>query len=145
MTETSATSSNGQETAVNPRSAYLPVPPAGWEYAVVLMGPAGTIRVDPKNAPLGVTPSAPYQVHVSGPTADKSFDAPSLKAGVRAVVDAAKALTAIAEHEEKAAEAKAKLLDTIGPERVEVPEPPKDGKTHASRAELEEAGSTKER
>lgn len=117
MTETQAPAVNGADTPVQSRNAYLPVPPEGWEYMVTLVGPKGArIIASATDWPAGAVehPAPGITVEVKAATVNKTFDVPTLKDAVRAAVDAAKAIDAIAEHEQRAKAATQKLLDTIG-------------------------------
>lgn len=141
MTETPAATSNGQEAAAQSRSAYLPVPPTGWDYTVRLAGPhAEVITVRPSSI---YSKAAQGIVTVTVVTADteKEFDAPSIKEGTKAAANAAKALQAIAEHEKSAADAKQKLLDTIGVQVDEEPKASRNGKP-AAEGEAKDATAT---
>lgn len=116
MTETQAPVEIAPEPHAQARNAYLPVPPDGWEYKVELIGPKGARIVTTHQDDTTVV----IEVKTSGVT--KRFTTGALKDGVRSAVDAAKALNAISEHEERAESAKQKLLDTIGGDAIPSPE-----------------------
>jgi hypothetical protein len=125
MTETQAPATNAPETATQPRnSGYLPVLPEGWEYMVELHGPGGArIVVKTENLPglrpeLRLPDNALVVEVTTASRQKKTFHRPTLKEGVRAGVEAARAINVIAEHEARAQEATEKLLDTIGGEPV---------------------------